>query len=45
METYSLLIVFLGMVAVWWWAWAPWKKRGDTSAQDQKPPPERKLRR
>ena len=27
MEPYSLLIIFLAMVAVWFFTWAPWKKR------------------
>ena len=34
MEPYSLLIIFLAMVAIWWFAWAPWKKRpGDELSQ------------
>ena len=27
MEPFSLLIIFLAMVAIWWFTWAPWKKR------------------
>ena len=46
METYALLILFLAMVAIWLWSWAPWKKPdGKLSKPDQPPPPERKPRR
>jgi hypothetical protein len=34
MEQYALLILFIAMLVIWWWAWAPWKKRPDA------PPPE-----
>lgn len=34
MEPYALLIIFVAMVAIWWWSWAPWKKRpGDELSQ------------
>lgn len=29
MEQYSLLILFLTMIAVWLFTWQPWKKRPD----------------
>lgn len=40
MEPYSLLIIFLAMVAIWFFTWAPWKKRPSDelpqAPQDQK---------
>ncbi len=40
MEQYSLLILFLSMIAVWLFSWQPWKKRpGDELSQG---PPDQK---
>lgn len=36
MEPYSLLILFVAMVVVWWFTWAPWRaKSRDESSQSQ----------
>lgn len=35
MEQYSLLIIFMTMVVIWWVTWAPWTKR---KPRDESPP-------
>ena len=39
MEAYSLFVLFGGMIIVWWFNWAPWRKRdGDYHAHKDEPP-------
>ncbi|WP_293364926.1 hypothetical protein [Phenylobacterium sp.] len=39
MEQYSLLILFVTMIAVWLFAWQPWAKRPDDELSQDAPDP------
>jgi hypothetical protein len=41
MEQYALLILFIAMIVIWWWSWAPWKKRPAPPQEDGDPKSER----
>ena len=42
METYSLLMLFAALIVIWWFSWAPWRKRSDEAeTSDDDTPNER----
>lgn len=55
MEPFSLLILFVAMIVVWIWTWAPWKphtddpldlgRQPDSSGTDERSSPRQAARR
>jgi hypothetical protein len=40
MESYSLLMLFGAMVAIWWFTWSPWRKDASDKSPDTDDHPE-----